>query len=928
MRKNTYHKIISLTKSLVLVFVKLFNPHSTITLSFLLMALGLSACQLGDNSIKGQIRHTLPSLSEDTSFAFSIDGGASFTSASSVNITLDIVDVTELIIAESLVACDASTQWQPYSGGLNYELNHLNDTNQLFVRYKLADGTISGCRGEAITHDNIPPPEVSPPTLTKTGFSLSEIPTIVFDEASGQDENGVARYEARVLREGSSLVVADWAPISSGETISGLTLDPARNYIVQIRAIDNAGNPGSIIETPPFGGSSVEHPIYVGWWNAQFFKNVDMDGDNDLDAIGGGYNNTGWYENLGDTRYRYHSISQSQSTRDQNIIDFDNDGDSDVAYILSSDGGKSIQMFRNINNKFSDLSVHTFANTINKLKAADIDADTDYDFIVIESIVDRLSVVENKGQNIFVATSIPTSLPGTKTFAVSDLDEDGYPDIVGFTNTEVYWLKGDAARSWPYAKLFDVTSTGSYYLIEVTDINNDGALDIVTGSTQSGNNSIHWHENNGSESFTPHAVETSGTETLMQMLIADIDEDGHKDIFLNDMTKWYKNTGSGVYSTQSLTNTVNFSGQWVDVADLDDDGDFDLHYSGLYGFTVQNNDGSETFTETRGNLILLQDLNETAVADLDGDLDLDIVVTENSLFSNAIYILVNEGAMGYILQPIPNAGRAGGVIAWDFDNDLDMDIIVSGGPDGTRWLENTGGLTFSNHLITTFVGDINVAKVNGDSHWDLVLGDSANDQIRYFQNNGNMTFSNLYSQAETAVYDVEVVDLDEDGDLDFLNVGWNATLSWFSNDGSQNFSETILYNDPSVGIINVTAADLDNDGDIDIIGGDSNEDVIEWHENNGSESFTRHTVAPFTDRAGHVMVADIDGDGYKDVLSTTNTNVLIYWNDASQNFTEKYVMRSAEYNYFTLHDMNGDGKLDLVETSNTDKTVSWYEIFK
>jgi len=79
---------------------------------------------------------------------------------------------------------------------------------------------------------------------------------------------------------------------------------------------------------------------------------------------------------------------------------------------------------------------------------------------------------------------------------------------------------------------------------------------------------------------------------------------------------------------------------------------------------------------------------------------------------------------------------------------------------------------------------------------------------------------NISSSCGTCVFDeVFMVDMDGDGDKDLLtSTNLNATrIVWYENDGSGNMSSHNFILAQEKGLINIDVADLDGDGDLDVI---------------------------------------------------------------------------------------------------------------
>ncbi|MDX1429362.1 MAG: Calx-beta domain-containing protein, partial [Rhodothermales bacterium] len=123
-----------------------------------------------------------------------------------------------------------------------------------------------------------------------------------------------------------------------------------------------------------------------------------------------------------------------------------------------------------------------------------------------------------------------------------------------------------------------------------------------------------------------------------------------------------------------------------------------------------------------------------------------------------------------------------------------------------------------------------------------------------------------------------------------------------------------------------TAADLDGDGDIDFVS--AYQDAIFWHENNGSESFTRRTISTNTARPLGILAADLDADGDIDIATASANDSKVAWfeNDGSESFTLRTVSVSASFatGVFAA-DVDDDGDLDLLSSSFVDDKIAWYE---
>jgi hypothetical protein len=233
--------------------------------------------------------------------------------------------------------------------------------------------------------------------------------------------------------------------------------------------------------------------------------------------------------------------------------------------------------------------------------------------------------------------------------------------------------------------------------------------------------------------------------------------------------------------------------------------------------------------------------------------------------------------------------------------------------------------------------DVEAADMDGDGDLDLISASHADDTIAWYENDGaanpSFTAADIATSADAA-YDVQVGDMDGDGDLDLVSASGNDnTIAWYENDGAANPTWAAANIATSAaGARNVHLADLDSDGDLDIVSASMTDDTIAWYENDGAAnpSWSAVDITTTADGAFDVDVADMDGDGDLDIAWASLTDDTIGWceNDGAANptFAAADIATSADGTPDVhLADMDGDGDIDIVSASIYDDTVAWYE---
>ncbi|MGE0401764.1 MAG: FG-GAP repeat domain-containing protein [Kofleriaceae bacterium] len=361
------------------------------------------------------------------------------------------------------------------------------------------------------------------------------------------------------------------------------------------------------------------------------------------------------------------------------------------------------------------------------------------------------------------------------------------------------------------------------------------------------------------------------------------------------------------YWTDATQPCLGSTAQWtnkVDVADLDHDGKVDilLANGGDYdtpgtpeATRVFHNDGGGACTEVSATVLGgFTGLSRVAKAfDLDGDGDLDIVTggahhTQLKLFTQSAGTWADASAQ--LPQQMTSAGD---IEAGDVDADGDLDLLVGDwGPNNptspavaggrTRLYLNDGHGTFTDATATQMPDVLvkmswDVELVDVDNDWDLdaLIACKYCTTTLLFRNDGHGVFANDTTSlpADTNNYDFEAMDLDNDGDLDLatINDGPQLRERILINDGTGTFTDETQTRlagtaNPANADDNVAVwMDVDSDGDADLFIGRLGADRLLI--NTGGVFALAATATPNdTPATLGVAAVDLDGDGRLDLV--------------------------------------------------------------
>lgn len=353
--------------------------------------------------------------------------------------------------------------------------------------------------------------------------------------------------------------------------------------------------------------------------------------------------------------------------------------------------------------------------------------------------------------------------------------------------------------------------------------------------------------------------------------------------------------------------------------------------------------------------------NGVSFADFNGDGWDDLSFGRGT--NDPIFFINNEGVFEPAPFSIPNvSGGQIHMLLWaDYDNDGDMDLLITLNPGKIELWQNDGNFNFVNVSVEAGL-DSPILNYSGaafcdfdhDGDLDLyvskfyhpTIGVSEDRQGVFFRNNGDGTFTEVTNEigltlGQRPVFQPVFLDYDGDGweDLYLITDRVFVENALFRNNGDGTFTNVTVESGAGIMICSMsgTVGDYDNDGDLDIFITNSPTVGSKLLRNNGNETFndaTEELGVGIHEIGWGGLWLDYDNDSYQDLFASLTTNFIasfsgnrFYRNNNGVDFTnvsadlgindeivQSYVAAMADFNHDGYYDFFLNNKLGYTPT--------------
>jgi Xaa-Pro aminopeptidase len=339
--------------------------------------------------------------------------------------------------------------------------------------------------------------------------------------------------------------------------------------------------------------------------------------------------------------------------------------------------------------------------------------------------------------------------------------------------------------------------------------------------------------------------------------------------------------------------------------------------------------------------LLLETTSETSanvsIGDLNGDGVPDLVLAKGRHWPLLDRVLLNDGhgrfATAHNLGDVPDRSYSACLV--DIDGDGDLDVVVSNdAPDPKRVYTNDGKGNF--RLASTFGDPVwptrnaTIADVNGDRLPDIVVanrGDAGKTANYVCLNRGGGRFDGACDAfSHESATTITAADVNRDGSPDLIVPHRDGGQSYlYLNDGKGGFAKRVPFGSADATIRVSEAADFNGDGLLDIVAIDERLGAFIYFGERDARFSAPVPVAQTKPYA--LAVGDLNKDGSIDiVVGNVEAQPVVYFNDGTgRHFTAAPFGDAKGTAYgLAIGDLNRDGRPDIAMARSDAPNVVYF----
>lgn len=356
--------------------------------------------------------------------------------------------------------------------------------------------------------------------------------------------------------------------------------------------------------------------------------------------------------------------------------------------------------------------------------------------------------------------------------------------------------------------------------------------------------------------------------------------------------------------------------------------------------------GQGQVTRAFSRVLLLESTSETSASvslgDVDGNGTLDVVLAKGRHWPLNDLILRNDGRGHFSTELLADApDRTYSAALADLDGDGDLDIVASNDrPDRKLVYLNDGA---GHYRVSGTFGEpewstryVTVADLNGDARPDLIVANRSSNPANprpsfVCLNNRSGAFPTCTPLATQSATIIVASDLDADGKMDLFvphRDGGQSLIFW--NDGTGTFSSGPVAVGPAKSQIRAAAAgDINGDGTLDLVVGDEQRGMFVYL-GAGARAFDAPVALGTAGGAPYsIAIADMNRDGLRDIVVGRQEAVgSVYFNRAGARMptfdeTPWGDGKGSVYGV-AVGDLDGDGWPDIAAARSEAPNGIWF----